>query len=240
MSYRNWLPTTQQMSDALQLRREAFQEVTMQQALGMILAVGWLTGLLPFMADWVRATRIGTALPLADLVRDGMGLGRMMNPAAMAPIRGEMAVFADFFAQLAGMEQFFPGWLAAGLSALGHWVSLPLGWLQIWLVFGLLVMVACRSLGATLTLQHFFGATGYFVVPLLLTSLAIVPYVGWLFRLVALVWAALIYLRAVEASTGLDRMRSVISLLIPLAVLIVLIMLITGLASFIFSILLIR
>ena len=78
-----WLPTMQQVSDALQLHLRAAigtvddpeieeplgTSTSMRQGLGLVLLTGLLAGLIPFLVNWVVAARVGTALPLAQLSR---------------------------------------------------------------------------------------------------------------------------------------------------------------------------
>ena len=107
------------------------------------------------------------------------------------------------------------------MSALGTWISLPLAWLQSWLVYGLLVALAAKSLGATMTLQRFYAATGYFAVPLVLTNLTVIPYLGDLLGVAILVWALLVYAKGVQQAGQLGPLRVVASLVLPLFIVVV-------------------
>ncbi|MEZ4708441.1 MAG: Yip1 family protein [Caldilineaceae bacterium] len=68
-------------------------------------------------------------------------------------------------------------------------------------------------LGARNTLQHFYAATSYAFIPLLLGALAFVPVLGWLLGLAGVIWAVVVYFHAARAITGLDTLRMVISLI---------------------------
>ena len=223
---REWLPSTQQMSDAAQLRPEAYTAITMRQALGMIVLLGLVAGFIPFLVNWALAARTGAALPLAMLARAGAAMqgGPLVFPAA--PV---MSVMGDLYQTLAGLGQPLPGWLAAGLSALGEWISWPLRWLNLWIVYGLLVMVLNKGLGATNTLQRFYAATGFAAVPLLLSGLAPIPCLGGLFRLAAWIWALAVYVKANQAVTGLSLGRSALAVFLPLGAILLFFLMLAGL-----------
>lgn len=216
MRWSVWLPTAQQISNAAQLRSNAYGNSTMQQALGMIVLLGLLAGLLPFALNWFWAARAGTVLPLAEAARSaaaaeedgGWAVPRM-------PWMPEPSVRSELFQTLAGMDQPLPGWLAAGLSALGEWLNWPLRWLGVWIVYGALVMVANKGLGGHVTLQRFYAATSYAAAPLLLTGLGPIPCLGGLASLAGIVWALAVYIRANGDVSGLDYRRAAAAVLLP-------------------------
>ncbi len=218
MIWRNWLPVPQQMSDAVQLRRHAYTNISMQQALGMIILLGLLAGFIPFTVNWVNSARMDAALPLAEAARASIRLDQTL-PTFFVGIPGiNSASLVELYPTLAGLPQPFPGWLAGGLSALGRWLSLPLNWLGIWIVYGALVMVINKAFGATCTLQRFYAATGYAAVPLLLTGLAPVDCLGGLATLAGVVWAVAVYIRANQDITGLPLLQSALASVLPFLV----------------------
>ncbi len=216
MNIRQWLPSTQQMSNAVQLRPQPFGEISMRQALGMILLAGLLGGIFSFVVNWVQAASMGTVLPLAQASRSVENLARFgdFGLAGLAPVN--LPGLTESIHTLAGLDQALPGWLAALLSALGTWVSLPLAWMQSWIVYGLLVALTAKALGATMTLQRFYAATGYFVVPLVLTNLVVIPYLGDLIGALIFVWALLVYAKGVQEAGKFGPLRVVASLVLPL------------------------
>ncbi len=137
----------------------------------------------------------------------------------LAPVN--LPALTDTVNTLAGLDQALPGWIAAFLSALGTWISLPLAWLQSWLVYGLLVALTAKALGATMTLQRFYAATGYFAVPLVLTNLTVIPYLGNLLGAVIALWALLVYAKGVQEAGQLGPLRVVASLVLPLFIIMV-------------------
>jgi hypothetical protein len=213
--WRYWMPTPQQMSDAVQLRRHAYTSITMQQALGMVVIMALLAGLIPFISNWILAARMGTALPLAQAATAAVSI-REGLPDLFVGVPGmEPNAMADFASTAAGMPQPLPGWLAAGLSSFGAWLSWPLNWLALWIIYGVLVMIANKALGATMTLQRFYAATGYASIPLVLTGLNPIPCLGPLLGLVGIIWSVVIYARANEDITGLPRPRAIVAVLLP-------------------------
>lgn len=232
MIWRNWLPVPQQMSDAVQLRRNAYTNITMQQALGMVVLLGLLAGLLPFINNWVSAARMNTVLPFAQLAQ-ASGQLRDSLPGIFISVPGiNPTALSEFYPTVAGLPQPLPGWAAGGLSALGEWINWPLQWLSLWIVYGAFVMVVNKAFGATPTLQHFYAATGYAAVPLLLTGLSPIPCLGWLAVIVGSIWAVAVYIRANQDVTGLATFQAAAAVFLPAVVMILLLLALFGIAVF--------
>lgn len=221
-----WLPSRRQMVNALQLQFERVWEqeqpvaidenstwaTSMRQGIGMILALGLLAGVLPFLVNWYTAGQVGAVLPLANLAFSAEA--RQADIPLL--LSGPAEVILGTGQTIAGLEPaLFPGWLAAGLSALGMWINWPLRWLSLWLVYGLGVLVMAKLLGAPTTLQRFYALTSYAAVPLLLTGLSPIPCLGVLAVVVAFVWASAVYLFAVRAATGLHPGSTLVCMLLP-------------------------
>lgn len=221
MTLRNWLPSTQQMSNAIQLRPRSFGEISMRQALGMILVAGIVGGFFSFVVNWIQAASMGTVLPIAQASRSLDEMARIASFGLFGLTPVNLPALTDTVNTLAGLDQALPGWIVAFLSALGTWISLPLAWLQNWLVYGLLVALTAKALGASMTLQRFYAATGYFAVPLVLTNLTVIPYLGDLLGAVIALWALLVYAKGVQEAGQLGPLRVVVSLLLPLFVMVV-------------------
>ena len=201
----------------------------MQQALGMIVALALLAGLLPFIVHWFVAAQAGTVLPLAQAVRTadrtqetlfglGFGFPWPVNPLAVG----------EFYQTLAGLDQPLPGWIAAGLSSLGEWLNWPLGWLTFWIVYGVLVMIANKALGGQVTLQQFYAATGFAAVPLLLAGLSPIPCLGAIAVLIGLGWSLAVYIRANAEITGFALPRAAAAVLLPAPILGLLLLIVAG------------
>ena len=222
-----WLPSLQQMSNAVQFRLSqavgpdpahgVFQpgvHSSMREGVGMLFLVGFLAGLLDFFVNWISAARLGTNVPLAQL---STGVGRwaaLPNTSSTA----EMTAAAE---TLAGLGTRAPGWVAAGLSALGEWISLPLQLMTIWIILGLFVLLTAKLLGAVqgLTLQRFYAATAYAFLPLVLTMLAPLACLGPVLGVIAWAWAFLLYVATVRFAADLDIGRTLIAIFAPLALL---------------------
>lgn len=225
-SPRSWLPAWPQVRAALALQVEKVSEpwgdegetgptlrtTSMRQGLGLVVAAALIAGVAPFVVNWVQAAQMGTAVPLALWAHYAE---QQSNAAALPPF---VQAWTETARTMAGLPPISPPWLAAGLSALGAWVNWPLRWLTIWLVYGLGVLATLKTQGATTTLPHFYAATSYAFVPLVLLGLQPIPYIGVLFVLAGVIWAVLIYSEAIRALTTLSTQRVVVSLLAPLAV----------------------
>lgn len=231
----DWLPRQEQLINALQLRvnealttTENHPGATMRQGLGLVVVAGLLAGTLPFLVNWVVAARVGAALPL---VRAAEEFQRRADRLSATPL--PLHVWAETANSIAGMSPRLPGWIAAGLSALGQWINLPLNWLTCWIVYGLAVLVIAKLLGATTTLPRFYAATAYGFAPLVLTLLSPVPCLGWLATVLAVVWALIVYIHAVQVTTALSVGKALLATILPAVVfaLVSLVLLGTVLAS---------
>lgn len=219
-----WLPSRDQMSQGAQAQfdrplspigGEAAStpwHSSMRQGLGMVVAAALVAGTLPVFIAWIQATRLGTVVPLVNLATLAE-----LNPRTAAWLGQFGSLFAPF-QTLAGQEPaFFPGWLAALLSALGVWINWPLRWLTWWIVYGLGVMVGAKLLGATTTLPRFYALTAYAALPLVLLALGPIPCLGPIINLVALVWTVVVYVAATRAVTGFSLARALACVLLPAA-----------------------
>ncbi|MCE7987853.1 MAG: hypothetical protein DYG89_42350 [Caldilinea sp. CFX5] len=245
-SPQGWLPAWSQVRTALTLQVEqviapwatdgveesdnvaTLHTTSMRQGVGLVIVAALIGGLLPLIVQWVQAAQIGTAAPLAALARyaEAQSNGFALTPFAQ--------VWTNTARTMAGLDPIAPVWLAAGLSALGNWLNWPLTWLTIWLVYGLGVLATLKLQGATTTLPHFYGATSYAFVPLVLLGLGVIPYLGPLFSLAGIIWAVLIYGETVRALVNLPTQRVVLTLLAPLVVSILITLILAGVLALIF------
>jgi hypothetical protein len=216
---RAWLPAQRQVADALAGRVTAaigpdptgvpFRHgvhTSMRQGMGLILLVGALAALPALVVNWIGAAQMHTIVPIA----------RLLQWVERWPMEGPLYRLADDTVRsLAGLQPNAPPWAAAGLSALGVWVNAPLRLLSWWIVYGLAVLVVAKLLGAGTTLPRFYGATAYAALPLLLTALAPLPWVGGAFVLVGWLWAVVLYSMAVRAATESSWGRAIFASLLP-------------------------
>jgi len=242
-SPRSWLPLWGQIRAALTLHVDQviapwdeeraaeshWTMTSMRQGLGLVVLAALTGGLIPFVVNWIQAAQIGTALPLLSLAR----YAEQQRDAAVVFSPFTQA-WTEAVRTMAGLPPLLPGWLAAGLSALGAWANWPLTWLTIWLVYGAGVLVVLKWQGATNTLPHFYAATSYAFVPLVLWGLGPLPYLGILFGLAGVVWALLIYGQAVRMLTHLSNQRVIVSLIVPLLAAVLLGLTVLGTLALIF------
>jgi hypothetical protein len=223
-----WLPTRSQMQQGIQAQfdlpllappthapaaGDSVWAITMRQGLGLVVAAALVAGLIPFAIQWVTAARLGTVAPFAELAHNAAA--RMS--AAEGRFFGPWTTFLQTGQTLAGMQPaFFPGWLAALLSALGLWINWPLRWLSWWIAYGLGVLAVAKLLGAPATLQRFYALTAYASLPLVLTGLlGWIPCLGPVVQVIAVIWALVVYVAATRAVTGVSAGRALICVVLP-------------------------
>jgi hypothetical protein len=172
-----------------------------------VVVAALLAGLLPFLVNAVTSMRAGTALPLAQFAQEQSVDGTIP------------ALWGDTWQRLAGLPPaLLPGWLAGLLTSLGTWINWPLRWITWWLVYGTGVLLAAKIWGAPPTLQRFLAVTSYAAVPLVLTGLGPIPWLGTLVELVAVLWMLAVYGSSVRAVTGLDWGRTILAVVLPGAI----------------------
>lgn len=187
--------------------------ISMRQGLLLLVFSALLAGLLPSAWNWYSAVQLDTVTPLVPVARFAAQQASQQIAADSPAV-----VLADTAATLVGLEPYWPVRLAAGFTAMGEWINWPLRWLSVWLVYGLGVFVVCSLFGTSTTLQHFFAATSYAAVPLLLTGLYFVPVLGAVAVLAGLVWSVLVYVHAVRGVTGLETFHAVLGVIAPAAI----------------------
>ncbi len=220
LRWSNWMPTLDQIGAAARLKvadavdpwERGVVTATMRQGLGLIVLLGLLAGLLPFFANLWLAVPMQTSVPLAQAATNVMPWSRAY-PADSLP-----SIVGSTVQMVAGLEPRMPGVFAAILSALGLWINTPLSWLGYWIVYGLFVAGFARLMGAANSLPAFFAATSFAAVPLLLTGLAPIPWVGPLLALAGVVLAFVVYFQTVRFATRLEGGRTLLAMLLPLAV----------------------
>ena len=228
-SFGGWLPTFGQMRNALRLNflespsaqkslasaETDVSATSMRQGIGLVCVTALLAGLLPVLTDaWAfnHTGMMARLLQLTDMLGNEYGL-----PGENAPTVLRVAI--DAVQTGAGLPPaFFPKALAVDLLGIGAWLNWPVRWLNVWLVYGLSVLLLLKAQGATTTLQRFYAYTAYAALPLTLTGLGAIPVLGLLLRVGAWLWALLIYVRILEAETGLASGKIIVAVLTPVVI----------------------
>ena len=222
----SWLPAAGQIRTALALHvdqvvapwqaEEAaptnWTMTSMRQGMGLVVLAAVVGGAIPFVVNWIQAAQMGTAFPLLEWARYAE------QQRLLAPLSPYTQAWSEAALTVAGLPPYWPVWAAAGLSALGVWINWPLTWLTIWIVYGVGVLGAIKLQGAPNTLPHFYAATSYAFVPLVLWGLSPVPYLGFLFALAGSIWGLLLYGQAVRTLTAFSTPRVMLSMLAPIVV----------------------
>lgn len=218
-----WLPTLHQVISALQgdlghaigpdpedVPFVRGTHSSMRQGVGLIVLVGLLSGLWRLLLHWSAIAETGALVPL---LRASDGLLRLQGLFAWLDREGLPA--AQMRELVGGLAAREPWWLTGKLLSVGPWVNTPLRLLTWWLVYGLLVLLVAKVLGAGTTLPRFYAATAYAVLPLLLTILQPMAWLGPALTLVGWVAAVVLYARAVRVVSGLDWGRTGLSVAAP-------------------------
>jgi len=200
--------------DALLLKEDAYERMNkaanpVVQGLILIVVVGVVVALLAFVGDVLEWASIPDLSQIKDIVLNYIvqmpGWDEVArNPRAMT----EFTRWYDFGWDMAiRFARPNVGWAAASI------ITIPLGLLVRWLVYGLLAYLFARLLGGTGDLSATLGVLALAVAPQALKALAIFPYVdpGALIA----VWGLLCAYLGLKVAHGLSWYRTVWATLLP-------------------------
>ena len=225
-----WLPSLAQAvaalrlapDDALDPAERGAVTVTMRQGLGLVVVLGLLAGVIPFIANLWLAIPHGRLGAVGAGGARGGGIDRRLSriPAAghRRPHRAEPGRDRTHHAGRPGRHP-----LGAGPVA-----QLALDWLGNWIVYGAAVFVVAHILGSRTMLPSLYAATSFAAVPLVLTGLQPIPFLGPLAAIAGVIWAAIVYFRFLRYASGLATARTLIAMLLPVAALLFLPLLALG------------
>jgi hypothetical protein len=155
---------------------------------------------------------------------------------ALQAYRESMPLYKNMVADIVQIQAPLPRGISGFLQALGLWLTGALSSIAGWMVYGAMVLVVVNLLGGSAKLPDFLGMVSLYAVPTLLGLLAAllrlfgsVPILGWLLGalafllgLAAIIWAVVVYIKAVAVASGLDTGRAILAVIAPPAVLFVL------------------
>ncbi len=238
---KEWVRT---LVDAALLRTEAFTRFRDRldvffQGFLIVVAVALLTGLPGLVRGVVDAAtpRSAEAQLEQATARLEAALAQMepylssASPAAqeqVAQIVRAARLWTAAGIEIANLPALLPRPVGRVLEAFGAWLSLPFtkgglpltaAALSIWLGYGVWVMLLAKLLGGRGTLAGFLGTSALYAVPHVLTVFAFIPCLGPLLGLAAVVWGAVIYVKATAVSHHLSAGRAAVAVLVPAAAL---------------------
>jgi hypothetical protein len=175
-----------------------------------------VTGAFDMMRPWLRSSG------LPDVVIDQI----------VETAQGNTQMAGQIAAEIQQLPTALPRPVAEAFKSIGAWLSRPfaaspfplaVASLATWLGYGIFVMLVAKLLGGRGTLHGFFGATGFFAAPHVLTLLSPVPVLGTIAGISALVWGVVIYCVATAASHRLSAGRAVAAVFAPMIALLALV-----------------
>jgi hypothetical protein len=230
--------------DAVLLRGAAFARIVARpdaflRGLLVILAVALVAGLPTLVIDLVRGFEPPATIepselrPSVDLVPwlRTMGVPDAIAQQMVDGMDENALLGATIASQVQGLPTTLPRPLAQGMASIGRWLSQPFApspiplvaaSLATWLGYGIWVMLAAKLLGGRGTLAGFFGATGFFAAPHILSIFGRVPVAGGILAAVGVLWGLVIYVLATAVSHRLSAGRAVVAVFAPLIVLLLL------------------
>lgn len=198
---------------ALTLKEDAFRKLTTEQGFVLLLTVGLILGIAAGVSEAVR----GPPTPEEAVTEEMEGLEEMppFIPYSdyyvdQIPIFEELSQKTEELAQEKQIRalEIFGGTVVTGAFK----------FLSAWLLLGALVYLTAKWLGGTANLQATLAATSLWVVPYLLKVGEEVPYIGGFLSAVAFLWGVAIYVQAIRVTHELNKTKSVLALLLPVAV----------------------
>lgn len=168
-----------------------------------------VTGAFDMMRPWLRSSGLPDAM--LDQIVD-MAQGNTM-------LAGQIA------AEIQQLPTALPRPVAEAFKSIGAWLSRPFAGspfplavasLATWLGYGIFVMLFAKLLGGRGTLHGFFGATGFYAAPHVLSLFLPVPVLGAILSFVGFVWGVVIYSVATAVSHRLSAGRALVAVFAPL------------------------
>lgn len=103
-------------------------------------------------------------------------------------------------------------------TALGAWLSVPFSHLASWMSYAIWVLLFAKISGGRGGVNRFLGLTALYAVPNLLGFLGFIPFVGFMFRLVGMVWGWVVYVKGVQVSQEFTGAKAVVVTILPVIV----------------------
>lgn len=243
---KEWLST---LLDAALLRTEAIarfrdrRDVFFQGFL-VVVAVALLVGLPVFVGGLVKAVQPRPAeaeleqanAQIQAVLAQIQPYLRSMPPGTQQQLDQILGIIKTWIGagiEIANLPTLLPKPIGGLLQAFGAWLSLPFAegsfplaaTLTIWLGYGVWVMLLAKLLGGRGTLAGFLGTSALYAVPHALSIFALVPCLGSILGLVAVVWGLIIYIKATAVSHELTVGRALVAVLVPALALILVVIL---------------
>ncbi len=218
--------------DALFLQRDAYARMRddnnpFVEGLFVLVVLGVALGLLGV----VGATLEWASSPSLSAVQDTV-LANLQQMPWWQFMQQDPQAEATWFQIWNGIWDVVRATAPSPASSLLGIVTIPLGLIFGWLVYGLVAYLFARLLGGLGTLNQTLGATALAAAPQLLNALTVLPFVA-IFSLGT--WTLLCNYMALRTVHGLSWQRSVAAALLPLLAFALLAILLGGLAAVVLS-----
>jgi hypothetical protein len=214
---------------ALVLEAQAFENLADDdepwvEGFFLIVVLGVAVGLARWFGGLLLTSSLPPSIGVIEALVNGWQQWNVRMALSVDPVASEGALRQTWtiFTLLIG---YGGGW--ARLLSL---VIMPLAFVVQWLLAGLLVYLAARSLGGTGSLNQTLGATALMVAPNVLLLLQAIPFVSVSGLLLA-VWSLLILYRATEITHNLAWSRALWAAITPYLALALLLLLLAGLTG---------
>lgn len=195
----------------------------------LVLLVSFFVAAVPVLGQtWLDNSRRFTAETAAEVEQQFLSMFELIQSAEdrdeanMEAFRNNFAQGLNIAVELDALSTPLPRPLAALLQALGSWFTAAMAGIGPWLGYGALVILFAKLAGGRGVLSEFYGLTALYAVPAVLRIFSFIPFLGFAFSLVALLWGVIVYARAVEVSQGLTAGKAYLVTFLPVIVLAVL------------------
>jgi len=191
----------------------------------LILLITLIAELIPFAVNLYNQVTVPDPQEIREQIRESMEMQYRFNPIYGDPKVREMAeesfdAMASMITEIMAIRAPLPRGVGGFLTALGGWLARAVGAIGGWLFYGALVLVAVNLLGGGANLREFYGMVALYAIPGLLAMLQPVPCAGFLLALVGSIWSIVVYVKATQVVSGLDRVRATVAVLAPAVVLV--------------------
>ena len=224
------------ISHILVLRDEAYRRFgdlprVFERGLRIIILVGLLVGAVNAVVWAVNALNDQAPQAARQQTKDQV-LGdfdqavdyAQVDPQIVQDIRDYIEIGIDITYDIQALRAPFIRPVRRVFQAIGRALSTPFSYLSSWMFYTLLVLFFAKLFRGQASVQRMLGMTALQFVPYVLNVLNPIPYVGWIFGVVAAVWGFFIYVKATAVANEFTTLRGFLVTILPVVVAIALVL----------------
>lgn len=210
---------------ALTLDMKTFEELkaspdVFRKGFTFLLVVGLFVGLILGLAGIVQGLLSNPATEIANVRQQMEQIFSSMMPAEASGQFTENFRLGFRIAEriVREMKTPLPRPVGVIFQNIGIIVSYPFGWLGSLLFYGVIVHIIAKLFGGRGTIGQMLGLTSLSVAPHLLDALNFIPCLNLLTGLIALIWGAVVYVKATATAQEMTTGKATLVVFTPVLI----------------------